>query len=73
MGLEVTAEGIETRAQLDRLVELGCERGQGYLIGRAIRIEHVAGMLLTEHLDLRHVKPVVRSIRSVEEEAKVAG
>jgi len=48
LGLEVTAEGIETRAHLDRLVELGCERGQGYLIGRAIRIEHVAGMLLAD-------------------------
>jgi diguanylate cyclase (GGDEF)-like protein len=73
LGLEVTAEGIETRAQLDRLVELGCERGQGYLIGRPVRIELVAGMLLTEHLDLRPVKPVARLMRSLGEEATIAG
>lgn len=69
LGLEVTAEGIETRAQLDRLVELGCERGQGYLIGRAIRIEQVAGMLLTDHLDLRSVNGALRQLRSIDEEA----
>ena len=32
--LSVTAEGIETRAQLDTIVDLGCNYGQGYLIGR---------------------------------------
>ncbi|MGH2872351.1 MAG: putative bifunctional diguanylate cyclase/phosphodiesterase, partial [Solirubrobacteraceae bacterium] len=31
LGLEVIAEGIERRAELDRLRELGCEYGQGYL------------------------------------------
>jgi diguanylate cyclase (GGDEF)-like protein len=69
LGLEVTAEGIETRAQLDRLAELGCERGQGYLIGRSTRIEHVIGMLLTEHLHLRPLKQVVRPLRSTDDTA----
>jgi diguanylate cyclase (GGDEF)-like protein/PAS domain S-box-containing protein len=32
--LAVTAEGVETPLQLNRLRELGCERGQGYLFGR---------------------------------------
>lgn len=36
MGLEVVAEGIETRAQLDRLQELGCGLGQGHLFGRPV-------------------------------------
>ena len=31
LGLGVVAEGIETRAQLARLVELGCGEGQGFL------------------------------------------
>jgi EAL domain-containing protein (putative c-di-GMP-specific phosphodiesterase class I) len=62
LGLEVTAEGIETRVQLDRLTELGCDRGQGYLIGRPIRFEHVVGMLQTEHLHIRPVKPVIRPV-----------
>ena len=30
-GLTITAEGIETRAQCDRLIRLGCRLGQGYL------------------------------------------
>jgi EAL domain-containing protein (putative c-di-GMP-specific phosphodiesterase class I) len=31
LGLRTVAEGIEDRAQLARLQELGCDRGQGYL------------------------------------------
>jgi len=42
LGLEVTAEGIETRAQLERLSDLGCDRGQGYLIGRPVQLEDVS-------------------------------
>jgi EAL domain-containing protein (putative c-di-GMP-specific phosphodiesterase class I) len=34
LGLGITAEGIETEALRDRLIELGCESGQGYLFGR---------------------------------------
>ena len=30
VGLKVVAEGIETRAQLDMLREIGCDLGQGY-------------------------------------------
>ncbi len=33
LGLTVTAEGIERSSQLDRLTELGCEYGQGFLFG----------------------------------------
>jgi EAL domain-containing protein (putative c-di-GMP-specific phosphodiesterase class I) len=33
-GLSVVAEGIETATQLERVRELGCDRVQGYLIGR---------------------------------------
>jgi EAL domain-containing protein (putative c-di-GMP-specific phosphodiesterase class I) len=34
--LRVVAEGIESRAVLDRLIEMGCEYGQGYLIARPL-------------------------------------
>ena len=34
LGIGVVAEGIETEAQLNRLRELGCEFGQGFLIAR---------------------------------------
>ncbi|OLU12989.1 sensor domain-containing diguanylate cyclase [Pseudomonas sp. PA1(2017)] len=34
LGLECVAEGIETTDQLEHLKRLGCEFGQGYLLGR---------------------------------------
>jgi diguanylate cyclase (GGDEF)-like protein/PAS domain S-box-containing protein len=34
LGLSVTAEGIEHPAQLERLVDLGCDFGQGFLFGQ---------------------------------------
>ena len=36
LGLRVTAEGIETPAERDRLREMGCYGGQGYLFGRPV-------------------------------------
>jgi len=38
--MNAVAEGIETVAQRDALVELGCEFGQGYLLGRPAPIGH---------------------------------
>ncbi|MDC7675685.1 putative bifunctional diguanylate cyclase/phosphodiesterase [Asticcacaulis machinosus] len=34
LGVRITAEGVETQAQMDALKELGCHEAQGYLIGR---------------------------------------
>jgi EAL domain-containing protein (putative c-di-GMP-specific phosphodiesterase class I) len=34
LGMNAVAEGIETVEQRDALMELGCEFGQGYLLGR---------------------------------------
>ncbi len=38
IGFSVVAEGVETEDQLSRLVELGCDLGQGYLFGRPTRV-----------------------------------
>jgi EAL domain-containing protein (putative c-di-GMP-specific phosphodiesterase class I) len=34
LGLRVTAEGVETRETLERLLELGCDYAQGYHVGK---------------------------------------
>jgi len=34
LGLDVTAEGVETRDALSYLIELGCDKAQGYYIAR---------------------------------------
>ena len=39
LGLDLTAEGIENQATHNRLRELGCTYGQGYLLGRPMPAE----------------------------------
>jgi predicted signal transduction protein with EAL and GGDEF domain len=39
LGLSVVAEGIENQGQLDRLRDMGCELGQGYLFARPDRLD----------------------------------
>jgi diguanylate cyclase (GGDEF)-like protein len=36
LGLDVIAEGIEHESQLRRLIALGCDKGQGYLMARPL-------------------------------------
>ncbi|NIA55074.1 EAL domain-containing protein [Massilia sp. TW-1] len=38
LGLSIIAEGVETAAQRDKLLELGCPRFQGYLYGRPMPV-----------------------------------
>ena len=45
LGLQVTAEGIESHAQWVRLRELGCNRGQGYLYARPMTAEDLEPVL----------------------------
>jgi diguanylate cyclase (GGDEF)-like protein len=42
--IDVIAEGIETRAQHDRLIGLGCRYGQGFLYSRPVAAARVAGL-----------------------------
>ncbi|RMF12325.1 MAG: phosphodiesterase [Alphaproteobacteria bacterium] len=42
LGLKVTAEGIETRDQLNRLRKLGCDYGQGYLFARPMPADELS-------------------------------
>ena len=46
LGMEVVAEGVETRAQADALRALGCRRGQGFLFSKPLPADE-AELLLT--------------------------
>ena len=50
LGKTVIAEGIETPDQLAKLLALGCEFGQGYLLARPLTPEMAAEMLHAEVL-----------------------
>ena len=41
LGMEVIAEGIETRAQLELVRQMGCTLGQGYLFARPQALHHL--------------------------------
>lgn len=48
LGMDVVAEGIETRTQLGLLEELNCDFGQGFLFARAMD-KDVASNQIREH------------------------
>jgi EAL domain-containing protein (putative c-di-GMP-specific phosphodiesterase class I) len=45
LGLDVTAEGVETRKQLDHLEKLGCDRGQGFYLSEPLPAETIDALL----------------------------
>jgi diguanylate cyclase (GGDEF)-like protein/PAS domain S-box-containing protein len=45
LGMSTVAEGIETPTQLERLRALGCELGQGFLLGRPLDAEDIRGRI----------------------------
>lgn len=48
LGMEVVAEGVETREQLEVLRSLKCEYGQGYLFSRPVDAEKATVLVLDE-------------------------
>lgn len=47
LNLHITAEGVETREQIDILQSLRCDSIQGYLLGRPVASMDVAAVILT--------------------------
>lgn len=48
LGMEVVAEGVETRDQLELLRSLKCEYGQGYLFSRPVDAEAATNLVLED-------------------------
>lgn len=45
MHLKVTAEGVETKSQLDLLLEYGCDEVQGYLFSKPVPLPSIEAYL----------------------------
>jgi len=57
LDLTVTAEGIETVEQMDRLRQLGCEFGQGYLFSKPLPTQDIEAQYLANRPLPEVVKP----------------
>jgi diguanylate cyclase (GGDEF)-like protein len=60
LDLEVVAEGIEASATIDKLLELGCHRGQGYLLSMPIAPEELTPLMEAGGISL----PALRAART---------
>jgi diguanylate cyclase (GGDEF)-like protein/PAS domain S-box-containing protein len=65
LGLKVVAEGVETRAQADRLIEFGCDFGQGFLFSKAVPAERVPAVLALAQMALLPTSQTPSSLRLV--------
>jgi EAL domain-containing protein (putative c-di-GMP-specific phosphodiesterase class I) len=61
LGIRVTGEGIETASQLSTLIELHCNHGQGFLLGRPAPPAELETMLRS--LDTTEVSVAARLAR----------
>jgi EAL domain-containing protein (putative c-di-GMP-specific phosphodiesterase class I) len=53
LGMKVLAEGVETRAQIERLMALNCDEGQGYLWARPMPLADLL-QWLQQRVNLPH-------------------
>jgi EAL domain-containing protein (putative c-di-GMP-specific phosphodiesterase class I) len=51
-GLNLVAEGIQTRGQRDALMALGCRQGQGFLYSRALPAAEASAYILLQSVGL---------------------
>ncbi len=64
LGLEVVAEGVETEAQFELLVKMGCQRFQGWLFAPALPPELLAERWL-QRMDVRNADSALIAVGTV--------
>jgi diguanylate cyclase (GGDEF)-like protein len=57
LDLKVVAEGIESGTIIDKLLELGCHRGQGYLISRPVAPDALIPILQAGCVPMSQLRP----------------
>jgi EAL domain-containing protein (putative c-di-GMP-specific phosphodiesterase class I) len=45
LGMDVVAEGVETKEQLGELRPMGCDYGQGFLFSRAVEARDARALM----------------------------
>ena len=66
LNLSVTAEGIETEAQLQQLRALGCQRGQGHYFARALAADTISELMQKAAPEATGVGDPLRAVLSTE-------
>ncbi|MFM7324505.1 MAG: EAL domain-containing protein, partial [Nodosilinea sp.] len=56
LGMTLIAEGIESQAQVDMLLAMGCLYGQGYLFSKPLSAADATALLSTELITAKAVK-----------------
>jgi EAL domain-containing protein (putative c-di-GMP-specific phosphodiesterase class I) len=51
LGMQTTAEGVETKAQLETIKSEGCTEVQGYLLSQPLPAQKIQQLLLSQHKD----------------------
>lgn len=54
LGIDVAAEGVEARYQLDKLMALGCRQGQGYYFSRPLDAASATSLICVEVREEHH-------------------
>ncbi len=69
LGLKTIAEGIETREQLDLLLEIHCHSGQGYLLGKPVDADTFVELFMDKTAESAHQMTMLTSFPAPQDSA----